>query len=172
MCLHNLTSREACPVPEVLASRCSCFNSGNIDHISWKKCSISWNPTEERFVPHRSSSFMLTAGSSPEARVRRSAARNWLLLCECADCNITKPQECIEKPVAPSTKEIRLNCVFFFFFFLVSKKSSRHQTALLFVPKVVSLFFPSSLFFFRFTFPRHSVIPTARRKFRACGSPF
>jgi hypothetical protein len=166
LCLHVVSSEEACPTPETLASRFGCFNRANTAYFSWKRFSISWKRREEHFVPLRSSCIMLTADSIREVRVRKSAARNWLLLCESAGCDIIRPQECIEKLVAPSTTEIRLKLIF-----LVSKKSSRHQTALLFALKVVSYFF-LFLFFWCVTFARHSVIPTARRKFPTCGSSF
>ena len=108
------------------------------------KCSISWNRTEEHFVPHRSSSFMLTAHSSREARVRRSAARNWLLLCESEGCNIIKPQECIEQPVAPSAKEVSLKLLSFFGF---EEILTTPDCAFVYSKSCFS-FFPSSLSFF------------------------
>jgi hypothetical protein len=101
LCLHVIASGEACPTPEMLASPSSCFNRGNRAYNSWKRFSVSLNSTQKPFVPHRSSSFTPTADSIREARVRKSVARNWLLLCESAGCNIIKPQECIEKLVAP-----------------------------------------------------------------------
>ena len=107
---------EACPKPEMLASRSGCFNRGNTAYISWTRFSISWKPTEEYFLPHRRSSFMLTADSIREARVCKSAARNWLLLCESAGCDIIKLQECIEKLVVPSATEMSLKLLFLFGF--------------------------------------------------------